>query len=386
MNTKVAILFCFFLLGEHLAFGQTWTLGSGAPTNKDWSRLVVSATGSNAVACTIDGLVYRSTNSGRNWQAATIVSGYQWQALASSADGAKLFIAAFGGPMYSSTNSGVNWNNVGLTSRAWGGVAMTPDGNTIIAIDDSSKALLISTNGGTAWLTNYPPSNSWAGVAISGDATKIMLVPGSGTVYTSPDGGNSWASNTINAPIPNWGTGVSSIDGTRLLVGVGGNGGAIYTSTNSGGNWVSNNLQRQVWSASASSSDGTRLLVGGYPLTFLSTNGGNLWTSNTLPSAEWSCAAMSADGATMFVAGFPGAIYALQTTPAPQLKLAANNSQLAFAWTQPSSNFALQQSPNLTGTNWSDVSNTPTLDLTNLQYQVTVPLSNSSGFFRLITQ
>ena len=43
----------------------------------------------------------------------------------------------------------------------------------------------------------------------------------------------------------------------------------------------------------------------------------------------------------------------------------------------------LQQNSNLSTTNWSTLTNIPVLNLTNLQYQVNLPSSNGSGFFRL---
>ena len=49
----------------------------------------------------------------------------------------------------------------------------------------------------------------------------------------------------------------------------------------------------------------------------------------------------------------------------------------------PSTNFVLQQSADLLS--WTDVTNPPVLNLTNLQNQVTLPPSGSSGFYRLKT-
>jgi hypothetical protein len=78
-----------------------------------------------------------------------------------------------------------------------------------------------------------------------------------------------------------------------------------------------------------------------------------------------------------------GGIYTWQTTPAPQLNLAASSTNLFLSWIVPSTNFVLQQSPDLIS--WEDVTNTTTLNLTNLQNQITLLPANSS-FFRLISQ
>jgi hypothetical protein len=43
----------------------------------------------------------------------------------------------------------------------------------------------------------------------------------------------------------------------------------------------------------------------------------------------------------------------------------------------------LQQNPDLITTNWTDVTNTPVLNLTNLQNQVFLPLPAVNSFYRL---
>ena len=48
-----------------------------------------------------------------------------------------------------------------------------------------------------------------------------------------------------------------------------------------------------------------------------------------------------------------------------------------------SMDFVLQQNPDLTTTNWTEVTNTPTLNFTNLQNQVTLSTPSSSRFYRL---
>jgi hypothetical protein len=52
----------------------------------------------------------------------------------------------------------------------------------------------------------------------------------------------------------------------------------------------------------------------------------------------------------------------------------------------PSADFVLQQNSDLTTTNWTDVVIPPALNLTNLQYQLTVPLTGSQQYYRLAAQ
>ena len=78
------------------------------------------------------------------------------------------------------------------------------------------------------------------------------------------------------------------------------------------------------------------------------------------------------------------AIYTSYSTPAPLLNIVPSDANLALSWIIPSTNFILQQSPDLSS--WTDVTNAPTLNLTTLQNVVTLSPTNSSGFYRLASQ
>ena len=83
--------------------------------------------------------------------------------------------------------------------------------------------------------------------------------------------------------------------------------------------------------------------------------------------------------------GAANGIYTSYTTPAPSLDIASCDTTLALSWIVSSTNFVLQQNLDLTTTNWTDVTNTPALNLTNLQNEVMMLPSNSSSFYRLKT-
>jgi hypothetical protein len=51
----------------------------------------------------------------------------------------------------------------------------------------------------------------------------------------------------------------------------------------------------------------------------------------------------------------------------------------------PSTNFALQQNADLSTANWTVVTNTAVLNLTNLQNQVSLPLPSGNAFYQLKT-
>ena len=81
--------------------------------------------------------------------------------------------------------------------------------------------------------------------------------------------------------------------------------------------------------------------------------------------------------------GTPGLIYTSQSTPAPLLTSTLSGGNAVLSWIVPSMDFALQQSSDLSTTHWTDVPTAPTLDLTNLQNQMSVSLVVSNRFYRL---
>jgi hypothetical protein len=244
---------------------------------------------------------------------------------------------------------------------------------------------------------------SWFSVALSADGTKLAAVAdGSTNIYTSPDFGTTWITNNVPAGPPqgiqrNWSSIASSADGSKLIAAVGGNGfsGFIFISTNSGAAWavtatnIVDGLAAHPWIGVASSADGSRLAAvsdAPGPLGLItSTNSGATWTTNAVPYLDWNAVALSADGAELVATvGYPstGPIYVSQTTPSPVMNLSASDNDTVISWIIPSLDFTLQQSPDLLG--WTDVTNQPVLNLTNLQNQVTLPPTDGNSFFRLM--
>ncbi|MGD0349894.1 MAG: hypothetical protein ABSB84_06210 [Verrucomicrobiota bacterium] len=188
----------------------------------------------------------------------------------------------------------------------------------------------------------------------------------------------------------------SSSDGSKLVaitLNIPNTGqGFIYTSTNSGVTWISNNVpNNELWYAINSSSDGNKLVAAVYgynsgPNTiFSSANSGFAWETNDAPNNYWRSIASSADGSKIVAVTQGGGIYTSQTDQSPQLNIAPASTSLTLSWIIPSTNFMLQQSSDLTTTNWTTLTNVPTLNLSNLQNQVILCPSNGSGFYRLKT-
>jgi hypothetical protein len=386
------------------AFAQTWTQTSAPSTN--WVSVTSSADGSKLAAAVYRGGIYTSTNSGIAWTQSSAPANNYWRSVASSADGIKLVAVSFGiytSGIWISTNSGNTWIQTSVASNEWTSVASSTDGSklVVVAIGDihfnAPGFVYTSTNFGTTWTqqTNAP-GFSWTTVASAADGNKLAVFTAD-EIYISTNSGNTW--KQANNPPQDWAAVGSSqaicwsADGSRLAVALSGGNFQqplpIYISTNLGVTWTLTSAPTNNWTSVASSSDGSKLAATSIvssnstpgPI-YTSTNFGITWTSSDV-SGMWTSVAMSADGSKLVAVSRPGGIYTLQTTPAPQLNLATSSSNLALSWIIPSTNFVLQQSSDLTS--WADVTNTPVLNLTNLQNEVILSPTSSSGFYRLKT-
>src|ERR1017187_6367981 len=67
--------------------------------------------------------------------------------------------------------------------------------------------------------------------------------------------------------------------------------------------------------------------------------------------------------------------------PPAALGIAPSGTNLTLFWPSPPGGFVLQQNSDLTTTNWTTVTNTPTM--TNLQNQVTLSPTSGNQFYRL---
>jgi DNA-binding beta-propeller fold protein YncE len=382
--------------------------------NRQWYSVASSADGSVLVAVARapsvagSGPILISTNSGATWAIATgaPTNGF-WETVACSADGSKM-IAAGGEPffpIYTSSDMGVTWVSNNAPVFDWQSVASSADGTRLVAAAYMNQLIYTSTNSGAVWTqATKAPKTTWSSVVLSSDGTKLAAVAnGSTNIFTSPDFGTTWITNNVPAGAPqgiqsSWSSIASSADGSKLVAasGVNGNHGFIFISTNSGAAWTVTatniflGLTARPWVSVASSADGSKLAAvsdeaaAPYGVVITSTNSGATWTTNTVPFLEWSAVALSADGAKLVATvGAPSVgsiIYVSQTTPAPVLNLSASDN--VISWIIPSLDFTLQQSPDLM--NWTDVTNQPVLNLTNLQNQVVLPPSDGNSFFRLV--
>ena len=398
MNTVKSLLLVGVVLLAADSFAQTWT-NSGAP-NLDWECIASSADGSRLVAGAFGWGYCISTNSGATWvtntepQYGPPYAYGSWTAIASSADGTTLAAINYTA-IWASTNSGATWfsNNVpGVSYLAC--LALSADGKKLAVADGrlSTPGLIYtSTNLGVTVVPTTSPAYNWTSIASSADGAKLVAAAlnsqGFALIYTSTNSGATWVSNSV--PGDSWQSVASSADGTKLVAVADSSSlcnGAIYTSANSGATWVSNKVAGFNWYRVASSADGDKLVAAEFGgCVYTSTNSGAAWASNNVPAADWYSVASSADGNKLAaITPEAGFIYTSYSTPAPALGIAPSAiGSLTLAWTVPSTNFVLQQSADFDS--WTNVTNPPALNCSNLQNQVTLPPSGSSAFYRLKT-
>lgn len=375
-------------------FATTWnqTSAPGGPY-----RLGMSADGRIIMAVNTTSRPVISTNWGQSWT--TVTNSPPWgggnpDSIAMSADGATIIATLTTNAttpvqtwVFITTNYGGAWTGTGLmASNAWGlAVACSADATRMIA-GIANGPICYSTNAGVNWYTSSAPHADWVSVASSTDGRHMAAIVSGGKLYFSSDFGATWT--PTNLPALSWNLVCLSSEGN--WVGATGTGGT-YISSNAGASWTTHGLSGNALACSANGTNWILAEAEALDATlFTSSDGGLTWVSNLsacvgpVSSCSWGGAAVSADGCEFMAAD--GFVWAGYNTPSPQLNIQSSDQALNLSWLIPSTNFVLQQNPDLTTTNWTAISNTPVLNFTNLQQQVSVPSSPSNTFFRLIAQ
>lgn len=387
-------------------FAQTWTQ-AGLPDSQ-WKCFASSADGRTLAAqpgYPYNSFIFISTNGGATWNTNNsptfFIPGYgpypiPFTSIATSADGTKMAGAYVGGVICTSTNSGTTWTTNNVPSAKWYSIASSADGNRLTAVAGNGNPagpIYISTNSGGTWLPTSAPSNYWRSVASSADGAKLLAGSGGGPIpnYVSTNSGNTWIPTSL--PTNKQWTVACSADGNKMVAAYYTDSpsipGHIFTTTDSGSTWVSNQFASSYFQSVALSADGNKIVAGTQDaVVYISTNFGLSWVSNSLPGGGsglyFQSVASSADGGKLITGSLFGqTAFISQSIYSPQMNLTPLPTNLVLSWIIPSTNFVLQQSSDMT--DWADLTNAPVLNLTNLQNQVTLPLSASNGFFRLKT-
>jgi hypothetical protein len=396
----------FAALSGDTACGQGgWTLTTAPLTN--WSGVACSADGSNVVAVVggwtsyyynpqAPGPIYRSGNSGKTWEmAAAPVT--NWSVVAASAQGTN-WVAGwlYRSPVQLSTNGGLDWFESGSpNTNIWIAMASSADGNTLMASDPGGGhvpgCVMTSLDSGAHWTWSLHDFTAWTSIACSANGRVMVASSDSRGFYSSTNYGQDWfmTNNPIGPYYTPWPLVVLSADGSKLVSTFAG--GGIYISTNLGATWLTTSAPSTNWNALACSADAEIIIAaagsrdGAIGPIYVSDNGGLSWTTANLPLASWASVASSADGSQQYAAAM-GGIYRVQTVPRPKLSIAQSGSSLVLSWLIPSTTFRVQQSPDLSGSTWADVTAAPTLNLTNLHEELLLPLPSTPRFYRLIGQ
>jgi photosystem II stability/assembly factor-like uncharacterized protein len=387
-----------------LPYSGPWR-STGASNSYYFNAVASSADGRKLVASDGNIHIYTSSDSGTNWSPTSAPTN-NWTFLASSSDGTKLLAAPYVGQLYVSSNSGVGWT-AAAPSNYWSSVASSAEGTKLAAASSSDLSgsnltgrIYISGDSGADWEPTSAPADVWTSIASSADGSRLVAVAaetlpstsatGSGRIHLSADSGVSW--KLTSAPSNNWVRVASSADGNKLVAvasnGAGGDG-LIYTSYDSGISWSRAAVPTNNWFSVTSSADGTRLVALGDGGPYISTDSGATWNFVESPAgAYWSAVASSADGNSVVAVGGPISILRwplppVPAPPSPRLSVDRSGTQVGLSWLLPSTRFVLQQSFDLTSSNWVDVTNQPTFNFTNLHNQLTLPKVPARAFYRL---
>lgn len=384
------------LTSAPVLMGQTWTQIELPP--KGWLAIVSSANGSNIAAVT-DGVIFNSTNSGRSWTTNSTPL-LPWAGLACSADGSRLLAASglSGASQFNfvltSTNFGNSWttSNVPLlsASESLTAAASSADGNTLVVVGSYGR-IYLSSDGNSSWSVSTNASYGFfSTVACSTDGSKMAVIRenssagGPGRIWISTDRGKTWSQTT--APSLYWTALAFSAEGATLFA-CGFNFGSstgLYSSTDDGASWSKVDMPEKAMQSLSVSADGRKIAISSRTV-FTSSNAGTNWVTNSIPypTEAW-LTAMSADGGSLVVAN-PGSgrVYYSGTIQPPTISLKREPDANRLSWVIPSTSFALEQNTDPYWSDWLPVTNLPTLNLSNLHLEVTLPASGDNRFFRL---
>jgi hypothetical protein len=157
----------------------------------------------------------------------------------------------------------------------------------------------------------------------------------------------------------------------------------IYLSANSGTSWTAANVPSLRWGGIASSSDGTRLAAAAWQGSiYVSADSGQTWSRANAPTQQWQTVSSSADGIKLAAGIYDtstGGIYTALAPPALKMSISGNSAVLS--WPASATGFTLQQNPDLSKSNWTDVGAGTLINGAN---QLTVSPLAGARFFRLI--
>ena len=211
--------------------GATWTpiLTAGVA---NWIAVAMSGTGTQIVAAKNGSTSLQvSGDSGSTWTAAGVSKSYN--GVACSSDGTKMAACTSDGVIYTSINSGVAWNaKYTDASRLLTSIALTDNGlKMVVGVNNNLLLVLTSTDSGSTFTSAAKAISAlWIAVASTADGGFMAAAPANGNLYVSIDGGNNWVTRGSTASwnsVSMVGTGSGASANATLIAA---SGGGLYRS------------------------------------------------------------------------------------------------------------------------------------------------------------
>lgn len=237
--------------------GVTWTLTVGLGSNGtgygDWSSVATDYSGTNIYAINrYIGEVWKSSNSGSNWEEIAPASGSSnWRSISCSSNGQTVVLGEDGGDsdLYVSLDGGCNWQLQDISGTSWRSVVISADGKRALVGDTNNSNLQVGVLSNSNW--SWTPWNavdpSNAGQPASGFWNQLAISANGKYMYATDDDNDS-----------------------------------LWRSKDSGSNWqrIGSNLEFRAVACSADGKTVLRANTYGYPSLFaaLSTNYGDTFT------------------------------------------------------------------------------------------------------------
>ena len=144
---------------------------------------------------------------------------------------------------YASSVGWVERRPAGDVGREWHALASDSTGTHLIAAAFGNYGtegwVYTSTNGGASWAQTYPNtwSSYWMAAASDADGSNLIICVWAGLVYTSSNGGVDWATRyPAGETAQRWQTVASDADGSNLIAGT--STGRLWISKNGGSTWT----------------------------------------------------------------------------------------------------------------------------------------------------
>jgi hypothetical protein len=302
--------------------GRSWSLASPDLMNRRIRAIV--RLGSDLFAGSLDHGVYRSSDNGATWT--SVNSGLPTRdIMAMGVNGSSLFAGSnLGSKVYRSTDRGNSWTeaSTGLTSEYFGATFFVTVGSDIY-VGTYSDGVFRSSNNGDSWqaVNTGLPAQSRFGAVRGFVATENSLLVAMGqNVFRSTDRGATW----IPSVPP-----VADSDGVESLAEFGGRiyagtfTGRIYRSLDGGTSWTllaSDVAKESVWALIAGESSivaGTRFGA------FVSTDSGSTWQSGDSGLRSGFMQALAVLGPKLVAGSFGGGV-SVSTTRGEQWHAASD--------------------------------------------------------------